>query len=486
MNERKNIERFFQEKFKNFEASPPDHLWADIEKSLNKKSKKTKVIPLWWKIAGAAALLAGILWSGSLIFSPNDPNQIQKVTETEAIENTPVDTLPQQSVVETDDQEDQINNTTTDSNTNKNSSNPFKPNLKTQQIANKPGLESKTKGNHPAKENIELDQNQAIVQTNMEDNNSSVSGNELDDKQQIETKNNTDSNLSQEALAQNEVKPKDTTNNTDKPSLLDVVEEMEKSKQEALASNDEDKKDLRWSVRPNVAPVYYNSLSQGSPLSRQFAENSKQGDISISFGVNIAYQISKRLSVRSGINSVDMGYATDGIEFGPAVSSTQQHKLNVRFNSPSTAQQPNIALSDGKTPLYTPDSELQARSEKSYQGSINQQFGYLEVPLELKYRLIDSKVGVNIIGGFSSLFLTDNKVTISSDNNLQSEVGEASNLNDTSFSTNIGIGVDYKFSEKLLFNLEPMFKYQMGTFSSDDGGFSPYMLGVYTGLSFSF
>src|SRR5699024_2790565 len=240
-----------------------------------------------------------------------------------------------------------------------------------------PAVESKTKGNHPAKENIELDQNQAIVQTNMEDNNSSVSGNELDDKQQIETKNNTDSNLSQEALAQNEVKPTDTTNNADKPSHLDVVEEMEKSKQEALASNDEVKKNLRWSVRPNVAPVYYNSLSQGSPLSRQFAENSKQGDVSISFGVNIAYQISKRLSVRSGINSVDMGYATDGIEFGPAVSSAQQHKLNVRFNSPSTAQQPNIALSDGKTPLYTPDSELQARSEKSYQGSINQQFGYL-------------------------------------------------------------------------------------------------------------
>src|SRR5690606_30743184 len=169
--------------------------------------------------------------------------------------------------------------------------------------------------------------------------------------------------------------------------------------------------------------------------SQQFAENSKQGDITISYGVNIAYQISKRLSIRSGLNSVDMGYATDGIEFGPAISSTQQHQLNVRFNSPSGSQ-PNIALSDGKTPLYTPDNELQARSENSYQGSINQKFGYLEVPLELKYRLIDTKVGVNIIGGFSSLFLMDNKVTINSDNNLKSEVGEASNLNDMSFSTN--------------------------------------------------
>src|SRR5690554_3024823 len=213
---------------------------------------------------------------------------------------------------------------------------------------------------------------------------------------------------------------------------------MEKANQEALASNEEDKNSLRWSVQPNVAPVYYNTLSQGSPLSQQFSENSKQGDVSISFGVNIAYQISKRLSIRSGLNSVDMGYATDGIEFGPAMSSAQNHQLNVRFNSPSGAQQssPNIALSDGKTPLYTPDNELQAKSEKTYQGSINQKFGYLEVPMELKYRLVDTKIGVNIIGGFSSLFLTDNKVTINSDNNLKSEVGEASNLNDMSFSTN--------------------------------------------------
>lgn len=499
MEERKNIERFFQEKFKNFEAAPPENLWKDIDKSLNKKSNKRKVIPLWWKIAGAAALLAGFLWTGNLIFSPNSSNTIQSVTDTETMDSISGNKAPNESVVSGDDNENQINTTpsnpTTDSKSNKESDVINKSTIGVEQeVAQQETQDSKTK-NHLAKENDQVDihvsKNEAIAQVQQKDLDPTQDSIVTDPKHPAKATNGTiptDYTIdSKQAVVETNVKATDTIqDNSKKPSLLEAVEEMKKSKQEALASNDEDKNSLRWSVQPNVAPVYYNTLSEGSPLSQQFAENSKQGDVTISFGVNIAYQISKRLSIRSGLNSVDMGYATDGIEFGPAISSTQQHQLNVRFNSPNGAQQPNIALSDGKTPLYTPDSELQARSENSYQGSINQKFGYLEIPLELKYRLIDSKFGVNIIGGFSSLFLTDNKVTISSDNNLKSEVGEASNLNNTSFSTNIGVGLDYQFSEKLLFNLEPMFKYQMGTFSSDDGGFSPYMLGVYTGLSFSF
>lgn len=81
MDERKNIERFFQEKFKNFEADPPEHIWERIDQSLSKKDTNRKVIPLWWKIAGAAALLAGVLWTGNLFLSPDIPSGTPAVTE---------------------------------------------------------------------------------------------------------------------------------------------------------------------------------------------------------------------------------------------------------------------------------------------------------------------------------------------------------------------------------------------------------------------
>jgi hypothetical protein len=56
MSERKNIDRLFQEKFKDFEANPPEELWGNIEAKLEKE-KTRRVIPLWWKLSGIAAIL---------------------------------------------------------------------------------------------------------------------------------------------------------------------------------------------------------------------------------------------------------------------------------------------------------------------------------------------------------------------------------------------------------------------------------------------
>ena len=58
MNEKKHIDRIFQEKLKNFEAMPDDAVWENIHNALHEDKRKRRVIPLWWKVAGVAALLA--------------------------------------------------------------------------------------------------------------------------------------------------------------------------------------------------------------------------------------------------------------------------------------------------------------------------------------------------------------------------------------------------------------------------------------------
>ena len=123
--------------------------------------------------------------------------------------------------------------------------------------------------------------------------------------------------------------------------------------------------------------------------------------------------------------------------------------------------------------------------DPSLLGVMAQQFGYLEVPLELNYTLLDRKFGINLIGGMSSLFLVDNSVTLTS-GELITEMGEANNVNDVNFSTNIGFGVNYKFSPKIQLNIEPVFKYQLNTFSDTSGNFQPFSVGVYSGLNFRF
>ena len=99
--------------------------------------------------------------------------------------------------------------------------------------------------------------------------------------------------------------------------------------------------------------------------------------------------------------------------------------------------------------------------------------------------LSDKKLGVNVIGGFSSFFLSDNEL-FSDFEGSRTSIGEATNINKVSYSANLGLGFQYKFSKKLNLNLEPMFKYQINTFNNTSGNFTPYFIGVYTGIGFKF
>ncbi|HKL35869.1 MAG TPA: hypothetical protein VJ899_06240, partial [Salegentibacter sp.] len=117
-------------------------------------------------------------------------------------------------------------------------------------------------------------------------------------------------------------------------------------------------------------------------------------------------------------------------------------------------------------------------------GEINQQFGFIEVPLEIEYNLVDRKIGINLIAGGSSLFLDENSIKVNT-NNQNTRIGEANNINKVSFSTNVGVGLDYKLTDSFQLNLEPIFKYQLDTFN-DAPGVRPFYFGVYSGISFNF
>jgi len=85
MSERKNIDRLFQEKFKDFEVDPSEDIWVNIETKLDEK-KKRRVIPFWWKFSGVAAVLLIGFWIANSSFQssivPNnaigiDANSVQ-------------------------------------------------------------------------------------------------------------------------------------------------------------------------------------------------------------------------------------------------------------------------------------------------------------------------------------------------------------------------------------------------------------------------
>ena len=240
----------------------------------------------------------------------------------------------------------------------------------------------------------------------------------------------------------------------------------------------------KWSVGPSIAPVYFNSLGEGSPIHSNFVSNSKSGNVNLSYGVAVAYEITDKLKLRSGLHKVDYGYDTNDITFSSSlVASTNTQITNITYTSTSR----NLVVESSSGARESQEfaaNDIIAQSP-SRSGRMVQEFGYLEVPMELNYALLDRKFNVNIIGGISSLFLVNNSVTLESDG-TSTEMGDANNLNDINFSTNVGIGVNYELTDKMNIHLEPMFKYQLNTFSDTEGNFQPYSLGVYTGMSFKF
>ena len=68
MKEKKHIDQLFKERLKNFEATPSPKVWDQIQAKIKDEEKDRKVIPLWIKLGGVAALLALMLTVGNSIF----------------------------------------------------------------------------------------------------------------------------------------------------------------------------------------------------------------------------------------------------------------------------------------------------------------------------------------------------------------------------------------------------------------------------------
>ena len=195
---------------------------------------------------------------------------------------------------------------------------------------------------------------------------------------------------------------------------------------------------------------------------------------------NSNYKVNEKLSIRAGVNQVNLGYRINNVIVYNNAEPVDNGKplRNVALNEAS--QSLSFLSSEGLSFAQVPDVVA-----NNISSSIDQQLGFIEVPIEAEYTLSDKTFGVSVIGGFSTLFLSENEVYSS----LQGErqlLGEATNVNKTSFSANLGVGFKYKVSDKINLNLEPVFKYQLNTFSDTSGSFNPYTIGVHTGLSFKF
>lgn len=529
MSDKKNIDRLFQEKFKDFEAAPNDALWDRINESLPNKKKKRRVIPLWWQIGGVAAVIALLLTVGVSVFNsdenspqefpvvntdengsdsevdPNKTSSDEKLNELNTIKDENTNVVDSNLDSERDSNvRDFENNTVQDQETNpsKQLTTPNASKQKSNAVANNSNKEKIKTSQKPSNSTLVTDNDSNVKvasqtktsNSNSETNDKSQRASEAERKSAIKKSIEDNKTVIAENSASKKQDSETSNSDTNKTNRAEpensLIEDLEQqSIENAIAENnetidEEEKEDERnrWSIAPNVAPVYFNSLGQGSSLDKQFNENSKSSDVSMSYGVAGSYAISKKLKIRAGVNRLNLNQTTSDV-FAYTGAETVGRGVDAEFN--------NISFKGGEQHVSLMSSKMMKTSSApevfntKTAGEIDQRFGFIEVPLELEYRLLDKKFGINVIGGFSTFFLSENEI-YADVNGTSALIGEANNINDTSFSANFGLGMDYSLSKQWNINLEPTFKYQINTFNNTTGGFKPFFIGVYTGLSYKF
>jgi hypothetical protein len=253
----------------------------------------------------------------------------------------------------------------------------------------------------------------------------------------------------------------------------------------------------RWSIGAMASPTYYSSFSSGSnELTKQMA-SSEQSLISYSGGISLSYSLNKRFSVQTGLYYSSLGQEIDGIKsfggfqrydytkgdhnFAVLTTSGTVYTSNADVFLTSTGPGERI-LTAYTNDVFDPD-----KANLEYiNNTLIQNFSYLELPVVLRYKIIDKAIDINLLGGISYNMMIDNSVYTMVDGGKY-PIGKTEGLNLLNVSSSLGMGMEYSFSKKLSLNLEPTFRYYLNPFNEYTGSNThPYSFGVFSGISYKF
>ena len=457
MSEKKNLDRLFQEKLQNFEQEPRPDIWGQIQDKMQQKKKRR--IAIWWYAAAALVLL------GLFIFIPENQSSDQFRTDP-VITNTPntEDSFSYPS-----------NNGTTKEIVKTPEALPKEEQVITEQSIVKPQTDK------PNRSADKTTITKEVIATNIPNNKTHTFRN-LEKNLAVEKNENfvkdpfkiNEQELSKKPLLAENTKKTDSSttkpiSQKKKPLLIKIEEDIPQITEQRK----------KWSVRPLVA---FSTMmnSSNSPVGNSFADNPTSGNTSLNYGLSVAYEMNDKLILQTGVMTQNMSFSTQDV-------------LLILQNNVSSAS-PEIGFRQGVSYIVSGSNSLLTVGNSSAnvtvadtEAELNQIIRYIEIPVEAKYRITKSKkIRSYITGGFSSLFLQNDEILLQSDVVGPADVGRADNLNTINFSGNFGLDLDYMIHKNLFFNINPMVKVPLRTFSGNSNGYQPYFFGVYSGVKYQF
>ncbi len=260
--------------------------------------------------------------------------------------------------------------------------------------------------------------------------------------------------------------------------------------------SEEENQENRWAIGTQVSPMYSYRSIETQNESMALADNfnqSESGTLAYSGGINVNYSPLKRLSLQSGVYysrygmNVDNAYVFENTT-AYAGSNTKFYSINNSSGTIDIENNPSVdyVTNKGERKNHMNLADVSETDLQVNSGKIIQSFEYIEVPLILRYRLIDRKIGFNFLGGLSTNLLVGSN-TYYHGNGDREKIGKTTDIKPFNYSSIVGLGLDYTISEHLNINLEPTFHYYLNSINQSSVIRSyPYSFGIFTGLRYNF
>ena len=477
LNENKNIDQLFHDKLGDYEKTPPMFVWTNIQGKLNAHRKERRIALL--KTFGVAAAIVLAFLAGWHLTNPADKS-----------------TIPQNRVA---DQRGVKSNS--DSLTTKSTKTTENLSVNIDQIAsNTSGLTSNV--NRKSAKNLTSFAAFA-ANTSFISNDNRLTSKKLSEPELF----NSEKEFLDEVHHNFKIVKKltdwislaindslTTTKSNQKSIVIDPFKYSSIERPVSIALNNPvNNNSGRWSLKAEFAPVF-NSQSQNNSqrgdLFYSAPQNYKQQETTaentISGGMMAGYKVSKRLTVKSGLVYNNIRQTTRNVDFAgvnPLYNASGNASLAI---TPAGQVNLNKTVNTRTSAVLNSDYQLNNSTQYSVENELKQDLEFIEIPVQVTYKLIDRKINVGLTGGISTNILVGNKAILTG-NGENIGNGETANMRNVVYSGAVGLEIGYEITNRIALTVEPRLKHYISSLSTNKTiDFKPSQLGIVTGLTYSF
>jgi hypothetical protein len=238
---------------------------------------------------------------------------------------------------------------------------------------------------------------------------------------------------------------------------------------------------------------------------------SENGNTNIGGGFAIQYKTSKKVSIESGVyyaqNRQKSSYSnktfalnsnavppdnllynniTDGVSMSTFSNTVRLNNGALMMNGNAGVVAFSGTPKGAEIATTVETKNLGVQNTIVTNGKFLQVFDFIEIPLLVRYRVLDKKIGIELVGGVNTGIIIGNNAYFDNSYGVQN-IGSTQDISSVNLSGAVGIGMNYALGKHISVAIEPRLNYYFSSINSNpEVDYRPYRVGISTGVYYAF